>query len=776
MKTMRSMILVVLLLVLGGAQLAAAQTATPTATPTVTATATKTATPTPKPTVTAARGYTDFALRTDSAGRASACKNCTLNYRRYDASSYATTTAVTSDRSTGKYRFPNLTTSGLYCIRTTASDGYSDEQCLWLNVDQGLYRQCYATDNAQTQSCLTRQSGTPEGVWVGLSQGDLYWDTNNGKLYRFGGTVGQRTGWVEFGTGGGGGGGSVTSVDAAGSGVIAVSGGPITSSGTFTVALGTQAADKVIGTTGGGGVPSAISLTVAHIPSFTSTELRGKVSDETGTGLAVFSISPTLDLPRVQAYTVATLPSVSLGSPRREAWVTDGASATDCTTGGGSTLVRCVDTGTAWQAASGTGDMRSLDSSGSDNRVPRSSGTSGKQFEQSRVSIDDTGRVVTPEQEALGAWNYMEIENNATARPCSGNPSDSKARIQDVASGSTFQPCVCIGTYQYYCLPDTGGATATPTPTATATPTATVTATRTATPTVTVTPTPTVTATATSATPTATGATPTPTATGTPAAVANCSSSVRAWYPGNASPALGDNGEGDSANDLTASGTGTVSVDTSRYRVGSSSILFDGASKLSCGGGTCTELTSGLNVSHTICGWFYDDTSTNAYLNLVRNWDFTNGFYLEKVLSTSTINYVAGGNSITEAGGFPASTWVHLCTTWQGGGGNAATLSTRRGTSTTTNKTGTLAYVAPDGSQPFNVTTSDSSAFKGNVDDLFVYPAVLSTEEQCRFCACGLDGALCTRTGGTIDEGGSNQRTTYCGSCSYAGVDASVCP
>jgi hypothetical protein len=78
-----------------------------------------------------------------------------------------------------------------------------------------------------------------------------------------------------------------------------------------------------------------------------SAGLRSALSDETGTGLAVFGTSPTLELPLINAYTIGgTLPAAGTGT--RTALVTNGASAVDCTVGGGTTYVWCIDNGTAW--------------------------------------------------------------------------------------------------------------------------------------------------------------------------------------------------------------------------------------------------------------------------------------------------------------------------------------------------------------------------------------------------------------------------------------------
>jgi hypothetical protein len=288
--------------------------ATPTPTPVLTPTPTRTVTPTPVPTITAAadqRGYVDYAQRADANGRMTACSGCQVSWRKFADASYPVGQTVTAKLATGRFQIPTLTDSGLYCFRTTAT-GYSEEHCEWVDVTDGQYRHCVATDNAQTRCCETVQSGNPEGVWVGRSQCDYYINATNGDRYRFTGTANTRTGWVldAGGSGGGGGGGSgtVTSVDlASGTSALVTSGGPVSGSGTLTVDFAPSVgANRVIGTGNGGGKPAVIVLGVNHLPTMTSTELRSKVSDPTGTGASVFGTAPTLTGPIIATTTVAS--------------------------------------------------------------------------------------------------------------------------------------------------------------------------------------------------------------------------------------------------------------------------------------------------------------------------------------------------------------------------------------------------------------------------------------------------------------------------------------
>lgn len=89
-----------------------------------------------------------------------------------------------------------------------------------------------------------------------------------------------------------------------------------------------------------------------------SAGLRGALSDETGTGAAVFATGGLLDLPRITTYTIGgTLPPA--GTAAQTALVSNGATADDCTAGGGSTWVFCVDNGSAWVHPGGGGSAGS---------------------------------------------------------------------------------------------------------------------------------------------------------------------------------------------------------------------------------------------------------------------------------------------------------------------------------------------------------------------------------------------------------------------------------
>lgn len=114
-------------------------------------------------------------------------------------------------------------------------------------------------------------------------------------------------------------------------------------------------------------------LAISDLTASSSANLAGVLSDETGSGLAVFGTQPTIDKPVLGNYTVGSLPTPAANMV---VIVTDGNSAGDCTTGGGSTRVFCHYTGSAW-ASLGDGGGSGCTVSGSNNQVVTDDGAGG---------------------------------------------------------------------------------------------------------------------------------------------------------------------------------------------------------------------------------------------------------------------------------------------------------------------------------------------------------------------------------------------------------------
>lgn len=117
----------------------------------------------------------------------------------------------------------------------------------------------YMDDGTAVFPCL----GNPEGV-ITANRGSIACDRNSGDLYRKT-TNGVSTGWVAIA---GGGGGGVSSVGLALPGEFAISGSPVTSSGTLTGAWNNQLANRVFAgpNTGAPATPAFRALVAADIP------------------------------------------------------------------------------------------------------------------------------------------------------------------------------------------------------------------------------------------------------------------------------------------------------------------------------------------------------------------------------------------------------------------------------------------------------------------------------------------------------------------------------
>ena len=130
------------------------------------------------------------------------------------------------------------------------------------------------------------------------------------------------------------------------------SGGSTPAPGTLAVVNGGTGVNAISGILIGNGVANFSSITpAAGVESFlqtpSSANLRAALTDETGSGAAVFASIPLLITPRLTGYTVATLPAGTVGMC---AYVTDALAPAwnAAVVGGGAITVRVFYNGAAW--------------------------------------------------------------------------------------------------------------------------------------------------------------------------------------------------------------------------------------------------------------------------------------------------------------------------------------------------------------------------------------------------------------------------------------------
>lgn len=211
----------------------------------------------------------------------------------------------------------------------------------------------------QTQYIKKFQGVGAPGTILQSRYGDIYINTSTSSPYICTDIASYCSGvsageWVLTSSGGSGGGGTVTSVGLSMPAIFAVTGSPVTGSGTFGVAFNSQTANLLFASpNGSSGTPLFRTLVKADLPA--SVVHTDQANSFSGGGLQDFT-SMKIKLPST---TVASLPAAAANGGVSYI-VTDGASPSDCTVGSGVNRVNCISNGSTWisigGAASGLGD------------------------------------------------------------------------------------------------------------------------------------------------------------------------------------------------------------------------------------------------------------------------------------------------------------------------------------------------------------------------------------------------------------------------------------
>ena len=238
-------------------------------------------------------------------------KASTFNYPAITCTKQSVTSGVASlNQNTNVYA------GSVVCQDTTVSSGWGNVNFCSLGFDASTKRPCITF--MQTQLIVPDQTSS------GFNNGTLQWNGNYISTvtgYKIGSTIGA-TGTDSIGntfTGGilttlGSGSvtsGTVTSVGLSMPGIFSVTGSPVTSSGTLTVALATQSVNKVFAGPASGSVatPTFRSLVAADLPVATTSSLGAVQPDGTSITISGGVISATGG----GSYTLPTATTTILG-------------------------------------------------------------------------------------------------------------------------------------------------------------------------------------------------------------------------------------------------------------------------------------------------------------------------------------------------------------------------------------------------------------------------------------------------------------------------------
>lgn len=173
--------------------------------------------------------------------------------------------------------------------------------------------------------------------------------------------------------------------------------------------------------------------------------------------------------------------------------------------------------------------------------------------------------------------------------------------------------------------------------------------------------------------------------------------------------------------------------------------------KLSCVGSTCNELDIPSGGSATYGGWFRSSvnnlhilgkggqTATDAGYNIGLNWFW----------ASDAICAVSNGTA-RSAAGIPLTTRAHGEGIWHHFACRAQHASTGvkgcgDGTCDAISTGGSMG-IGPNPDEDFSlaIASGGSTYMNGQIDEVFVTDRVLTVQQVCRICACGIDGKRCS--------------------------------
>lgn len=222
--------------------------------------------------------------------------------------------------------------------------------------------------------------------------------------------------------------------------------------------------------------------------------------------------------------------------------------------------------------------------------------------------------------------------------------------------------------------------------------------------------------------------------------------------------------------DLAETG-GPIINDTTTFQEGSAAAFFIDADneRLTCNTSSgCTP----MNISGSFsfgCWWRNTNCCQQAdSLNFWRTGN--NGFFLS-ITSGGNFECTVGDGTdiVTHSGGSAASNvWDHIGCTHDA---TADTIQLHQDGAAISSPATQQDMVPASGE--FSISRASPRDIDGQVDECFLASKVLTAQQWCRICSCGIDGTKCTCSDATsYSDAGRN--TSECGSCSLPACTAAA--
>jgi len=231
------------------------------------------------------------------------------------------------------------------------------------------------------------------------------------------------------------------------------------------------------------------------------------------------------------------------------------------------------------------------------------------------------------------------------------------------------------------------------------------------------------------------------------------------------------NAQGTTTRNLTESAP-PIYGNTSTFIEGTASVNSSVSAYLYSSDTTLVGLTSPFTCL------FWARANTNTTGRIVENWSpggtYGTGWWLER--NAGGYFDIGWGSGTTAGGGMstgvvPPNTWAHMALTAAVG---AAGCTSYLNGAYANDSGGSCTVTAPPGTQTFKAG-GQITGFDGQIDELACASRVLTAQQVCRICSCGINGSGCScNTGTPANYTSTGRNTTYCGSCTLPVCNAAA--